>query len=132
MRLGAKRGVLIVDDLDDTREVLAELFVHLGYHSIMARNGREALARLQEIRPDVIITDLIMDEMGGAELVRRIDEDARLEGIPIILVTGSGKPKAVEDLGVHAARVQTILTKPVNLGELQQAVEAALSDGARA
>ncbi|MDB4983486.1 MAG: two-component response regulator [Myxococcales bacterium] len=130
MRPGAKRGVLIVDDVADTRELLAELFTHLGYHSMMANNGVEALARLREIRPDVIISDLMMEEMGGAVLIRHIDEDERLAGIPIILLTGSGKPKALEDLGAQADRVKTILTKPVSLVELQEAVGAAISDGA--
>ena len=122
-----KVGVLIVDDVTDTRELLAEFFIHAGYHSIMASSGAAALERLTEIRADVIVTDLMMPGMGGAELVRRLQADPRLGGIPVILLTGSGRQKAIDELGEHARFVNAILVKPVKLSDLEHAIGAALA-----
>jgi len=121
-------GVLIVEDVDDTRELMAEFLMNEGYHSIMAKSGADALRRLEEIKADVIVTDLMMPEMDGAELVRRIAADARLEAIPIIIMTGSGRAKALEELGDAVRRVKMILVKPIQLGDLQRAVEAAFGE----
>jgi twitching motility two-component system response regulator PilH len=128
MAPAATQGVLVVDDLDDTRELLAEFLMHAGYHSIMASSGVEALKRLDQIRADAIITDLMMPVMGGAELVRHIRADPRLSAIPIIVLTGSGRQKALEELGDAARHVHAVLVKPVKLSELQRALEAALAE----
>jgi len=102
-----------------------------GYHSIMASNGVEALKRLEEIHADVVITDLVMPDLGGAELVRHMANHPRMKAIPIILLTGSGRQKALEELGDRARHVRAILTKPVKVDELLTSVEAALADGSR-
>jgi CheY-like chemotaxis protein len=124
----AKLGVLIVDDVADTRELLAEYFMHAGYHSIMASSGTAALERLAEIRADVIITDLMMPGMGGAALVRGLQADPRLNTIPVIVVTGSGRQKAIDELGDDARFVKAILVKPIRLSDLEHAVNAALAE----
>jgi CheY-like chemotaxis protein len=128
MASAATQGVLVVDDLDDTRELLAEFLMHAGYHSIMANSGVEALKRLDQIRPDAIITDLMMPVMGGAELVRRIRAHPDMATIPIIVLTGSGREKALEELGDAARHVKAVLVKPVKLSDLQRALETALAE----
>ena len=69
-----------------------------------------------------------MPGMGGAELVRRVRADPRLKTTPIIVVTGSGRAQAIEELGDDAAGVAAILLKPVKLSDLQRALEAALAE----
>jgi CheY-like chemotaxis protein len=122
-----KPGILIVDDFDDTRELLAEYFMHAGYHSIMAKNGLEALERLREIRPDLIVTDLEMPGMNGAELLRSVRADPRIASVPVILVTGSGRAAVLAQLGDDAQHFRAILVKPIKLSELHSAVETALA-----
>ena len=107
---------------------LSTAFHVSGYHSIMAGSGAEALKRLDQIRADAIITDLMMPVMGGAELVRRIRADPRMKAIPIIVLTGSGREKALEELGDAARHVNAVLVKPVKLSDLQRALEAALAE----
>jgi CheY-like chemotaxis protein len=128
VRSAPKRGVLVVEDFADTRELLGELLMKEGYHSIMASNGVEALKRLEEIQADVIVSDLVMPQMGGAELVRQLERAPETKSIPVILLTGSGKQKAIEELGPLARQVRAILTKPVKVDELLGAVEAALAE----
>jgi CheY-like chemotaxis protein len=128
MPTAATLGVLVVDDLADTRELLAEFLMHAGYHSIMAGDGDEALKRLEQIRADAIVTDLVMPGMGGAELVRRVRADPRVKKIPVIVLTGSGREQALAELGQDAASVSAILLKPVKLSDLQQALEAVFAE----
>ncbi len=116
-------GVLVVDDHTDAREMLAEFLMHEGYHSIMAANGREALARLEYVQPDVIISDIEMPEMDGAELVRLLRERPHLASIPVVILTSARFPEARDRLGDVASHVRVILRKPVKLAQLLQALE---------
>jgi CheY-like chemotaxis protein len=70
----------------------------------------------------------MMPVMGGAELVRRIRDDPRMKAIPIVVLTGSGREKALEELGDAARHVNAVLVKPVKLSDLQRALEAALAE----
>ncbi len=97
-----------------------------GYHSIMARSGVEAFTRMEAILPDVVVTDLMMPEMNGGELVRRMRRHPRLRTIPVILLTASDETKALEELGDAATSVRRILRKPVSLSDLLTAVDRAL------
>jgi len=126
-----KYGVLVVDDFDDTRELFGELLMHEGYHSVMARNGQEALARLDYVQPDVILSDLEMPDMAAPEMIMRVRADARFKSIPIIIVTGSTLERAARSLGEAAAHVHTLLQKPVQLGALLTVVAEALATTSR-
>jgi CheY-like chemotaxis protein len=121
-----KPGILIVEDLDEMRELFGEVFMAEGYHSIMARSGVEAFTRMEAILPDVVVTDLMMPEMNGGELVRRMRRHPRLRTIPVILLTASDETKALEELGEAATSVRRILRKPVSLSDLLTAVDSAL------
>jgi CheY-like chemotaxis protein len=123
-----RAGVLIVEDADDTRELLAELLMHEGYHSMMAPTGAEALRQMQSVAPDLVITDLAMPEMSGATLVARIRDNPVLREVPVILLTGSGREAAEQELGRAGASVSAIVIKPVNLGVLLRAIQGALRD----
>ena len=59
--------------------------------------------------------------------MRRVRADARIATIPIILVTGSGRAKALEEMGDDAQHLRAILLKPIKLGDLHDAVEAVLA-----
>jgi CheY-like chemotaxis protein len=129
-----KAAVLIVDDSEDTRELLAELFMHEGYHSIMARDGQEALRRLSQLRPDIIITDFMMPEMTGVALIAQVRANLPDVDVPIVMITGSEVPQVEAALAKAEVKIARILTKPVHLGELLRLVsdltEKAVEDGA--
>ena len=90
-RRDTKIGVLLVDDDRDVRELLAELLTQEGYHVIMAANAEEALARLETVIPDLVVSDLMMPVMDGAELLARLSNDARYAAIPTILLTATSE-----------------------------------------
>jgi len=122
---------MVVEDIDDLRELLAEVLTSEGYHAIMARTGVEALERMELVLPDLVITDLTMPEMSGGELVKRMVNSAGLRHVPVIVLTSRERKKAIEELGEAAAWVRQILRKPVNLSELLTAVDVSLGESNR-
>jgi putative two-component system response regulator len=77
----------LVDDEGEAREVLAILFERSGYQVITAVDAQEALVRLHERRPDLVITDYWMPKMDGVALCRRMHEDERWRDIPVIIMS---------------------------------------------
>jgi two-component system chemotaxis response regulator CheB len=129
MRPASIFGVLIVEDHDDTRALLAELLMHEGFHSIMAANGQEALARLAYVRPDVIVTDLEMPVMDGVELVRSLAKMHTAKPLPVIVLSSFDEDVAREKLADVASYVRVFLTKPFALNALLEAIAGCLEPG---
>ncbi|UAW98624.1 response regulator [Halopseudomonas nanhaiensis] len=81
--------ILLVEDERALRKVMELVLQGEGYEVMTANNGREALAMLEQAPPSLIISDYVMPEMDGAELVRRVRSDARLAEIPILLMSSA-------------------------------------------
>jgi CheY-like chemotaxis protein len=82
-------AILIVDDDTDLRDALAEVFAAAGYAVTTAANGREALACLDEHRPDVILLDMMMPVMDGREFLKRKRARPAVADIPVIVASAS-------------------------------------------
>jgi hypothetical protein len=80
-------SVLVVEDNEDTRRLLAESFEDHGTRVLTAANGRKALEVLQHHEPSVIVTDLTMPVMDGVEFLQALQEDKSLSHIPVIVLT---------------------------------------------
>jgi chemosensory pili system protein ChpA (sensor histidine kinase/response regulator) len=79
--------VLVVDDSLTVRRVTQRLLVREGYRVVTAKDGIDALERLAEERPQVVLSDIEMPRMDGFDLVRNIRGDARLRDLPVIMIT---------------------------------------------
>jgi chemosensory pili system protein ChpA (sensor histidine kinase/response regulator) len=79
--------VLVVDDSLTVRRVTQRLLVREGYRVVLAKDGMDALERLAEERPQVVLSDIEMPRMDGFDLVRNIRADARLRDLPVIMIT---------------------------------------------
>ena len=77
--------VLIVDDLMDTCRLMARVMKELGHTAEYATSGTEAIRCLEQQIPDLIVLDVMMPEMGGEELLRRVREDERTASVPVIM-----------------------------------------------
>ena len=111
--------VLIVEDEQESRELLAELLEFEGFKVAAAANGAEALAYLQTSgKPCLIILDLMMPVMDGREFRSKQLKDPWLAQIPVVVVSAMA-PSAVADLGATA-----VIRKPVDLDNLLEVVEA--------
>ena len=83
--------VLVVDDLVSHRQLAAGLLAREpGYEVLFAGNGTEALAKLAGGKADVVLTDVLMPEMDGLELLRAVRRD--YPQLPVVLMTASGRP----------------------------------------
>ena len=79
--------VLVVDDSITVRRVTQRLLKREGYRVAVANDGLQALERLMEERPAVVLSDIEMPRMDGFDLARNIRNDARLKDLPIIMIT---------------------------------------------
>lgn len=118
--------VLVVEDDPEYRDYLTSILEKEGHTVIEATDGAEALEALSAAEFDIVVTDVLMPNVSGKELIEEIHE--RADGyLPVVAVSGggSGDPrpvlKSVEHLGVTAS-----LEKPVDPEELTRAVREAL------
>lgn len=104
--------ILLVDDDPSNLFLLEELLLCEGYVSYLAASGSEALAIAAESIPDLILLDVMMPQMDGFEVCRRLREDVRLQGIPVIFLTAldddDSRLRGLEMMG------DDYLTKPIN------------------
>jgi two-component system cell cycle response regulator DivK len=81
------KKILVVEDAEDNRQILRDLFSMAGYDMIEAQDGAEGVAKATEHKPDLILMDIQMPVMDGYEATRRIKADPTLRTIPVIAVT---------------------------------------------
>ena len=116
--------ILVVDDVADNVEILRMRLSSLGYEVIVAEDGEQALARVRDDLPDLVLLDIMMPKIDGLEVVRRLKADATLPFIPVILVTAKAGQKDVV-AGLDAGG-DDYLTKPIDHGALVARVRAML------
>jgi len=114
--------VLIVDDNDDSREIMALILAHAGYMTSQARDGAEALASARTRPPAAILMDIFMPIMDGLTATQQLSRDIALKHIPVIAQTA--QPAALDnDRGLFFA----ILQKPSSPQDLLKALTRALA-----
>ena len=114
-----RKTVLIVEDDESIAETINLTLTHEGYATAVAEDGTRALELLQQIKVDLILTDLVMEPMHGKELLERLENDPALRKIPVIVVSGE------RDILAIAGRRKAI-RKPFCLEDLLKAIEDAL------
>lgn len=119
------RRILVADD-DATIRRLMEVFLKtLGYEPVVAADGREALRSALERRPDLVISDIHMPELGGLELTRRMRDEPSLVGVKILLFSAS-IGQADEDLW-RGAGADGFVVKPPTLASLRTTLSEMLA-----
>jgi len=115
------KRVLVVDD-DRVIQQLLEVNLELeGYEVVAtAADGKEALEKIAELKPDLVILDIMMPKMDGLEVCRRLRADPELAGIPVILLSARAQDMDIrEGLEIGAS---AYLTKPFDPVELLEVV----------
>jgi two-component system, cell cycle response regulator len=116
--------ILVVDDVPDNVEILDARLSSRGYTVVTAASGEEALERVEEEAPHLILLDVMMPGMDGHEVVRRLKKDPDAPFIPIILVTAlTDADDVVQGLESGA---DDYISKPYNFRELEARVRAML------
>jgi len=116
-----KQVILVVDDDLELRRLVQSYLIQEGFRVVTAANGREALFVAREEKPDLIILDLMMPEMGGYDFIRHYGKESE---VPIIVLTAK-LDESDKVLGLELG-ADDYVTKPFSLRELTARVRAVL------
>lgn len=122
---GDRRTVLVVDDKDFNRNVIAELLQPLGFTVIEASNGQEGLEQALDQRPDLVLVDLVMPMMDGFEMTRRLRQIPALQHVIVIAISAS--VFEFDQRMSQAAHCNAFLAKPVQESALLEQLQLHLA-----
>ena len=116
--------VLVVDDHPMTLELLSARLEAMGLEVDLATTGKAALQRVAVNQPDLILLDVMMPEMDGFEVTRRLKSDPATAGVKVVLLTALGSSE--DEIAGRSAGADGYLRKPFQKQELRELVERML------
>jgi two-component system chemotaxis response regulator CheY len=120
--LNKNMKILIVDDFSTMRRIIKNLLRDLGFtNTAEADDGNSALPMLQTGNFDFLVTDWNMPGMTGIDLLKAVREDARLKGLPVLMVTAEAKRDQI--IAAAQAGVNGYVVKPFTAAALQEKIE---------
>jgi CheY-like chemotaxis protein len=119
----SQRRVLLVDDEISSAQVLALILAEQGFVVTVAGDGRQALARLDEADPELLVTDFMMPFMNGADLVKAVKARPAYERLPVLVI--SGAPESA--LRPYKVSYDRYLRKPFGFDDFVDAVRDLLA-----
>lgn len=117
--------LLLVDDEPGLREAVQAYLSQSGFTVEVATNGQEGLEKLQQDIPDLVITDIMMPEVDGYQLLKQMRDDPRLKSIPVVFLTARGMTS--DRIQGYQARCDAYISKPFDPDELVAVVENLLA-----
>ncbi|HSV70604.1 MAG TPA: response regulator [Methylibium sp.] len=115
-------NILLVDDSKTELHYLSDLLTKRGYKVRTAENGEEALRRLEEAKPDLILMDVVMPGQNGFQLTRAITRDPRFANVPVIMCTS--KNQETDKVWGMRQGARDYVVKPVDADELITKIRA--------
>jgi len=122
--VGSLGKILIVDDEDSVQKLLSVALESLGYTTLVAENGDDAVVLAQRERPDLVLMDVVMPGISGFEACKRLKSDPRTWWIPVIILSALDR-EVDHELG-SSAGADGYITKPIRLSALRSIVERQL------
>ena len=120
-----KGSILVVEDDLDISTMLRIYFEAKEYKVIVASRGEKALEACQKELPSVVILDIILPDMDGYEVCRRLKSDRRTSHVPIIFLTQKGE--RIDELSGLVLGAVDYITKPFDIAELESSVEKSIA-----
>lgn len=117
------KKVLIVEDDPELLE-LEERFLHKEYETVRASSGEEALVKIREERPDLVLLDVLLPKMSGFEVCQILRADPGTRSLPIVMLTGQDKAESLSE-GFEAG-ADMYINKPFSSKKLLAVVKAVL------
>jgi two-component system alkaline phosphatase synthesis response regulator PhoP len=118
--------VVCIEDEPGVIELIRLILERRGLKVVGAGSGAEGLEVIRQVKPSLVLLDLMMPGMDGWEVYRRMKADGMMKTIPVIIVTA--KAEGIDEvLAKHIAKVDDYIKKPFSLQELLQAIERVLN-----
>lgn len=117
--------ILVVDDDKDIIEILQKRLLREGYEVSVAFDGNEALSKLKEFDPDVILLDLMLPTLNGFEVLKQVRMDANDKWRPVIIVSSKAELNNMQDC--YNLEADHYLTKPCEIGNILRGIQTMLS-----
>jgi len=105
------KKILLVEDEELMINLLQRKLTKEGYEISVARDGEEGLKEMREIKPDLVLLDIIMPKMGGFEVMEEMGKDKELKKIPVVIISNSGQPVELDEAQRLGARDWLIKTE---------------------
>ena len=117
--------ILVVDDNKDIAEVVRDRLIREGYAAIAAFDGEEALLKVKEEDPDIIILDLMMPKLNGFEVLKEVREKYNQRWRPVIVVSAKTELESLEKC--YNMQADHYLTKPCSIENVLKGVRTMIS-----
>ncbi len=114
--------ILVVEDTPSEQALITTMLQDSGYQVFLASNGQEALSQLEQVNPDLIITDLVMPGMSGLELCRNLKRNPNTKNLPVLACTS--KNQELDKLWGMKQGIDVYITKPYTKEEILRAVRS--------
>ena len=126
MQMGEKQRILVIEDEAEMIDLTRIVLEREGYKVLGAVGGARGLEMIRQEKPDLILLDLMMPDIGGWEVYRQVKADQELAQIPVIVVTA--KAQSIDKvLGLQVAKVDDYITKPFGPKELLESIDRVLN-----
>jgi len=119
--------ILIIDDNIEFREMMADYFKDIGYNVEVADNGREGVNKARAIKPDIILLDVMMPDVGGIEVLRELQSYEETISIPVIVITGTYFDKNMYELFRLETNCKEFLSKTTELAVINKKIESLIN-----
>ena len=116
------RTVLVVDDEPTDRQYLSDILSKNGYQVTTAENAEDALAKVKQVRPDLVLMDVVMPGQNGYQATRSLTKDEATKNIPVIICTTKGQE--TDKVWGMRQGARDYLVKPVSQADLLAKISA--------
>lgn len=115
--------MLIIDDNTEFKTMVSCYFTELGFTVELAENGREGLAQAQVFKPDVILLDVMMPDVGGIEVLRELQTYDEVRAVPVLVITGTYFDTNMSELFKQESNCREFLSKTTDIAWLGKRVQ---------
>jgi len=120
--------ILVIDDNAEFKGVIFDYLLMMGYKVLNADNGREGIKKAFEAKPDLILLDVMMPDMGGFEALKELRAEEETKNIPVFIITGADFDTKMGELFRQEPNCLEFLDKTISLALLNKKIEAALEN----
>jgi len=122
----AQKKILLVDDSETVLMMERMILQKESYQVVMARDGQEGIAKAMEVKPDLILMDIVMPNMNGFEAVKWLRQREETKSVPIVMVTTKAEMESME--AGYVSGCNDYVIKPIDSLELLTKVKNLLSE----